>query len=821
MLNLCILICVLFLLRAGKICGVDTLSRGQSLTATQTLISKDEIFELGFFTPSIPNQNTYLGIWYKDFLEKTIVWVANRLSPLPTSSTSKTSISPNGNLELSDDFHTFWSTHLRIPNSSHTVEAVLLDNGNLVLRDASQPTLIFWQSFDHPTDTWLPGQQIGLNRINGQKKDLVSWRNTDDPSLGMFSLEVSRDHETRELFMSWNSSRTYWKSGPWNGVVFGLVPEISYLLSFTFVDNENESYYSYSVLNNNVFSMLVISAMGHFEQLTSLKSNLSWSTTYSREIFGLCGKFGFPSDDPLRPCMCLQGFDRSSDDWFGGCSRKTPLWCGNSNNVTGKGKKDGFLEIRGMKLADRPIANSAQSGKGCELACLESCSCTAYAFNGIGCSVWEGDFFDLQNVSKNNHADERHWYLRLAHSELPKGKRQKIWEVIVAVLVPSVVLVSGGCVGCFYTRRGKQKEAGEDILSFDFNYSVKPNDDVTVSRKRNNTDFDLPIFSYASVSAATNRFSPENKLGEGGFGPVYKGKLLNGQEIALKRLSKKSGQGFEEFRNEIVLIAKLQHRNLVRLLGCCIDANESILIYEYMPNKSLDSFLFGKYSNKQEFLDWNTRVRIVEGIAQGLLYLHEYSGLRIIHRDLKASNILLDEEMNPKISDFGMARIFGGNDSCAHTNRVVGTYGYMAPEYALEGLFSIKSDVFSFGVLILEIVSGKKNTGFYNTDSLNLLGHAWELWISGRGVGLMDPAVGSPPVPAVIRYINVGLLCVQENRNDRPNMSSVISMLGNETAPLPAPKQPAFSITKAIHSASSETGNCSVNGLTESMIEPR
>ncbi|XP_042022967.1 G-type lectin S-receptor-like serine/threonine-protein kinase At4g03230 [Salvia splendens] len=315
-------------------------------------------------------------------------------------------------------------------------------------------------------------------------------------------------------------------------------------------------------------------------------------------------------------------------------------------------------------------------------------------------------------------------------------------------------------------------------------------------------EVELPVFSYSSVSAATNNFSPQNKLGEGGFGPVYKGGLQNGQEIAVKRLSQKSGQGFEEFRNEILLIAKLQHRNLVRLLGCCIDHVESILMYEYMPNKSLDMFLFG--SNKQETLDWKTRTRIVEGIAQGLLYLHEYSRVRIIHRDLKASNILLDDEMNPKISDFGLARIFGGTDSRGYTNRVVGTFGYISPEYALEGLFSTNSDVYSFGVLVVEIISGRKNTGFYKTDSLHLLGHGWDLWISGRGVELVDGKVGSAAASKALRYINVGLLCVQENPNDRPNMLSVVSMLSSEIATLPPPKKPAFSTTNLLSSYSSQ-----------------
>ncbi|XP_059437486.1 G-type lectin S-receptor-like serine/threonine-protein kinase B120 [Corylus avellana] len=237
------------------------------------------------------------------------------------------------------------------------------------------------------------------------------------------------------------------------------------------------------------------------------------------------------------------------------------------------------------------------------------------------------------------------------------------------------------------------------------------------TKKQEKKDAELPLFSFESILAASNNFSIVNKLGEGGFGHVYKS--ARGQGIAVKMLSKRSGQGIEEFRNETILIAKLQHRNLVRLLGCCIERDEKILIYEYMPNKSLDFYLFNQ--NKKKMLGWETRIQIIEGIAQGFLYLHQYSRLRIIHRNLKHSNILLDSEMNQKISYFGMARIVGGNEKQANTNRIVGTFGYMSPEYAMDGLYSIKSDVFSFGVLVLEIVSGRKNTSFYNNESLNLL----------------------------------------------------------------------------------------------------
>ncbi|KAL3519540.1 hypothetical protein ACH5RR_017689 [Cinchona calisaya] len=308
-------------------------------------------------------------------------------------------------------------------------------------------------------------------------------------------------------------------------------------------------------------------------------------------------------------------------------------------------------------------------------------------------------------------------------------------------------------------------------------------------------------YSLVAIQSATDNFSVDNKIGQGGFGPVYKGKLPNGQDIAVKRLSRSSGQGAEEFKNEIAVVAKLQHRNLVRLLGFCLEGGEKLLIYEFVPNKSLDYFLFDQ--EKQRLLDWSRRYKIIRGIARGLLYLHEDSRLRIVHRDLKAGNILLDESMNPKIADFGMAKICGIDEFEGNTNRIAGTFGYMAPEYTTSGQYSVKSDVFSFGVVILEIIAGKKNSNFHlSEDSRDLLTFAWEQWRHGTPLALLDPTLNNSCVEnEVLKCIHVGLLCIEEDVDRRPMMASVVYMLSDNSVTLPTPHHPVVSrrnISKSI-----------------------
>ncbi|KAL5659097.1 hypothetical protein ACJX0J_032260, partial [Zea mays] len=295
-----------------------------------------------------------------------------------------------------------------------------------------------------------------------------------------------------------------------------------------------------------------------------------------------------------------------------------------------------------------------------------------------------------------------------------------IVAVIVSITAFSAMMAAGLVIIRARRRKGAEKKRKLQLEAQSRNSSTT--EDALKLWRIEESSSEFTLYDFAELAAATGGFSDENLLGRGGFGPVYKGKLPDGAEIAVKRLAAHSGQGLEEFKNEIQLIAKLQHTNLVRLVGCCVQEEEKLLVYEYMPNRSLNCFIFDQ--QRGPLLDWEKRRRIIEGVAQGLLYLHKHSRVRIIHRDLKASNILLDKDLNPKISDFGMARIFGSNMTEANTNRVVGTYGYMAPEYASEGIFSVKSDVYSFGVLLLEIVSGKRNTGHHNYgDFVNLLGY--------------------------------------------------------------------------------------------------
>ncbi|XP_017190598.2 G-type lectin S-receptor-like serine/threonine-protein kinase At1g11410 [Malus domestica] len=461
--------------------------------------------------------------------------------------------------------------------------------------------------------------------------------------------------------------------------------------------------------------------------------------------------------------------------------------------------------------------------KGCEQECMKNCSCMAYTSadergGGTGCVLWYGDLIDTRTFS-NVRQD---LYVRVDTATLAQfangsviskkgsaiGKKARLATSLVSALVFLVLVF----LLCWLVRRKRQGRQRKNMFFME---------DGTDLNDQSKINSELQFFDLTTVAAATDNFSVANKLGKGGFGSVYKGVLHNGKEVAVKRLSNNSDQGIEEFKNEVVIIAKLQHRNLVKIIGCCVEDGEKMLIYEYVPNKSLDSFIFD--DTKRNLLDWTKRFEIICGIARGILYLHQDSRIRIIHRDLKASNILLGASMSPKIADFGMARIFLRDQCEANTHRVVGTYDYMSPEYAMEGNFSVKSDVYSFGVLLLEIITGRRNYN-RNYPHSNLIGYVWDLWREGKALEIVDPSMGeSYHVNEVVRCIQIALLCVQEFAADRPTMSAVVFMLGNEAA-VPSPTQPAFLLRRSctrVDPSTSTEGASSINDVTCTEIEAR
>ncbi|URE28719.1 receptor-like protein kinase [Musa troglodytarum] len=368
------------------------------------------------------------------------------------------------------------------------------------------------------------------------------------------------------------------------------------------------------------------------------------------------------------------------------------------------------------------------------------------------------------------------------------GKSNNAVKTVLLVVVPVAAALLSLLAIFMYCRRRKPAMPRRMQL----HKRMFDNEDQQEIKSAESLLLDLEV-----IRSATNNFSDANKLGEGGFGPVYRGTLDDGEQIAVKRLSRTSGQGIVELKNEVVLLAKLQHRNLVRLLGCCLQEEEKLLVYEYLPNASLDKVLFDPVRRVQ--LDWARRYKIIEGIGRGLLYLHEDSRLKIVHRDLKASNILLGWDMNPKISDFGLAKLFDVDETRRNTSRIAGTYGYMAPEYALRGRFSTNSDVYSYGVLILEILTGRKNCGYQGSgNSIDLLGYVWRHWNQGDAMQVVDQSVVDRCQPQeVLRCMHIGLLCVQEDPAQRPSMASITLMLNSYSIGLPPLSAPAF-VTRSI-----------------------
>ncbi|KAI9105186.1 hypothetical protein K1719_022715 [Acacia pycnantha] len=808
----------------------DTITINKPIRDGDFLISKENLFALGFFSPGKSSNNRFVGIWYNNLQQKTNVWVANRDNPV-TDNSGVLSISSDGNLVLHGNYSNkpIWSTNAFVTVPNTTVMAQLTDLGNLVLSQNDSKTVI-WQSFDHPTDTFLPYENLGVNKRTGQSWILQAWKAEEDPGTGNFSIKFNTSGKS-QLFM-YNNYAPWWRAGSYNGEMLVGIPFMkrakATYFKITVTDDDNEVGVVFHPYDKRIVLRVVAVPSGFFQALQYDFNKNQWNRFWSApevdcDSYASCGANG--KCDPLNyanfRCSCLPGFEpKNPTEWYQnsdatqGCVRKKgPSLCGNG---------EGFVRVESVKIPDTSVANANMnmSLEECEKECLRNCSCNAYAAadvrnGGSGCLSWYGTFMDTQILSQEG----QDLFVRVDSIELAKYARKSkraltmSWKVGISVTFVTLVAILTALSVCFFRNKKRRDEIKEQ--------ESKLNSPTEEQNGDNRAQPSLPFFSIKTIITATNNFSDENQLGQGGFGSVYKGTLVNGEEVAVKRLSQDSGQGTLEFKNEIKLIAKLQHRNLVKLLGYCIHKEERMLIYEYLPNKSLNFFLFDR--NQRMPLDWDTRFSIILGIARGLLYLHQDSRLKIIHRDLKASNVLLDATMNPKISDFGMARIFGEDQIQARTRRIVGTYGYMSPEYAMVGEYSTKSDVFSFGVLLLEIISSKRCTDSHKErGKINLIGQVWDLWKEGKALEIVDSTLGkSYCLDIASRCIQIGLLCVQESALYRPSMLEVVFMLGNEVS-IPSPHKPAFLFNSNIeHSESSASGDPSINNVSNTTISAR
>ncbi|WOG98734.1 hypothetical protein DCAR_0418079 [Daucus carota subsp. sativus] len=734
--------------------GTNVIAIGQTLSGNKTIVSKEGTFELGFFTPG-KSRNYYIGIWYKDFANKTVVWVANRNHPISNPFHSELKLFPNGNLALLNEARIqIWSSNSTAKKHNSTL-AILLDNGNFVTRDSQESANIIWQSFDYPTDTWLPGGgKIGYNKLKKENIYLSSWRNAEDPAPGLFSFEVETNGTAHMLL--YNRTKRYWYSGEWTGTSFVLAPEIQrnpYISNFGYFSSANESKFTYDTDNPKTLTRFMIDKTGQYRQFAWRESfpERRWVANWLRpeqcEVPNVCGAFATCNQLKAPSCTCLQGYEpRVSKNWdlgdyTDGCIKRA-FKCGVG------GEEDTFLSIKATRFSFQDTGDSlsldVESDKECKSACLRNCSCTAYVFDGDKCVVWIGEVYNLQQLGPD---DKRGGVFRVRIKKSGKGSKISVWIVV-------------GAVGGFFAFLGMVTVAILQLRKWKVG-------------KYNGSAGDLVLFKYKDIKKSTKDFS--EKLGEGGFGAVFRGSLPDSRAIAVKRL-KNSKQGEKQFRAEVSTIGQIQHINLVRLQGFCIEGEKRLLVFDYMKNGSLENHLFRQNSNV--FLEWKARYNIMIGTARGLNYLHEKCRDCIIHCDIKPDNILLDDEYNAKVADFGLAKLLGREFSRVLTT-IRGTRGYLAPEWISGEAITVKADVFSYGKLLFEIISGRRNMELLDDGDYFPALVAKKLSEGEEGVmQFLDQKLQGVADPSeVLRACRVACWCIQDDEKNRPSMGLVIQFL--------------------------------------------
>ncbi|GLJ15664.1 hypothetical protein SUGI_0257660 [Cryptomeria japonica] len=608
----------------------DTLSLGASLIGNRTIISKNGTFELGFFSPN--GSNWYIGIWYAKIPKKTYVWVANRETPARNRS-GVLKLSKEGNLVLFDaEGASIWSVN----TTNKASRAVILDSGNFLMLSNDNKSDTVWQSLDNPVDTWLEGMVFG-----GQQK-LFSWKNSFDPAPGLFSLQADPS-DAKQLVLTWNNSVQYWESGTWDGKIYSGVPEVAdkRFANYSVESNSSGLFASYTLIPPfYAVICLVVTKFGQVRVYAFDGSNWEMLWSVPRDgcaVYGPCGAYGTCDSRNLQLCSCGEGFRPSdnrawlSQDWpSSGCVRQSPLKCDAIN-----GSADRFIDLGVTVPDDYASTYPASTKKDCQKACLRNCSCTAFSFNPPSgpCQIWSGDLLNMRNSTPSQ--SNSNVFIRIGASQLSRKRKTTIPLGVVLGIVGALT-VSLGISSILIWRR----------------YHL-----LSTESRADSLDSFLTMFSYKQLKTATRNF--RSKLGSGGFESVYKGSLPDGTLVAVKKMQG-SRHNEKQFRAEISSLGNIQHVNLVRLQGFCAEGSRRLLVYDYMPNGSLNSLLFTNNSkNKREVLNWKTRLEIALGIARDLLYLHDECRDCIIHGDVKPENILLDSNLSPKLADFGLAKLVG------------------------------------------------------------------------------------------------------------------------------------------------------------------
>ncbi|PNT73996.1 hypothetical protein BRADI_1g06280v3 [Brachypodium distachyon] len=651
--------------------ATDTILAGQALDINDKLVSKNGRYALGFFKgrgkSSESTTNWYLGIWFNTVRKFTSAWVANRDKPIKNTTSLEFTLSIDGNLVILNPStkSIIWSTTAK--NRRNSTIAMLSNSGNLILTDYSNSSEVLWQSFDHPTDTFFPGAKLGLDKVTGLNRRIVSWKNLVNPASGAYHFELDPSGINQLLLLSLNLSVPYWSSGVWNGKYFASIPEMTSdhpIFSSTFVDNDQEKYFTYNLVHENMVTRHVIDVSGQTKTFIWLEDSQDWTMIYAQpkaqcDVYAICGAFTTCTDNVVPHCNCMEGFTITSpEDWeledrSGGCSRITQLDCTSNKSTTHT--TDKFYSVPCVRSPqDNPKVEAARSAGECAQVCLNNCSCTAYSFGYSGCSIWYNELLNVRQLqcSDTANSSEETIFLRLSAKDVQSLKNNRRGTVVGAVTGAGIfVLCLLALILSLMIWRNKRKSSGHISNVFQGCSGII-------------------AFRYNDLQGATKKFT--DKLGEGSFGSVFKGFINDSIAIAVKRLD-------------------------------------------------------GAYQ------------------------------------------------------DFGMAKLLGRDFSRVLTT-MRGTAGYLAPEWISGVAITPKVDVYSYGMVLLEIISGRRNTctTCSSNDNLDVYFpvHAAHKLLEGDMESLLDHMLhGDVNLDEAELVCKVACWCIQDDEFDRPTMGEVVQIL--------------------------------------------